>query len=533
MFYNYNKVNGFEYNECTGRGMCSIAPNISSFQEVMLTILRSITYYVLKLETLNYDCSEVKQSIIKGISNLITTTVYSDEQLLNLIICNYNDLIRVKREYSELCKSKNLSGKDIKLALKLKPNMGLSDVLSLGQRSIALKNKNMDSTQKCYAELLFVAIKSVSLSIVKLLDYNIVNDKAIEKVLNALNIFNYHHLPLNKAKILVSELAETDLELWKQRKDAQTETYGNISKTEVSFSTAPGKAILVSGSSLNDLYNLLENTNESQIDIYTHGDLLIAHVFDKFKQFKHLKGHFGTVNDNCILDFATFPGPILLTQHSTQNIEYLIRGRIFTTDEIAPKGVTTISNNDYTEIIKAAEEAKGFSKGRKKDAVSVGFDPKELADKLNSIVDKVNNNEIKHLFLFGMSNFSNEQNDYFGNFLKNLPKDCFVISFSYHCECDNLLYLNIANNFPMQLTVLDLLFDKLLITSDKLSFFLTKCDSNTLSIMISLKEQGAQNIYLANCPPTVINPTVMNSFMKLYSINSMTSAKEDIKSILK
>ncbi len=528
----YSKSNLFEYNECIGRGMCSIFPTISSFQEVMLIIFRTLSYYILKLEKLGEDCYEYKLHVADGVSNLISTTGYSDEQLLSLIISNYNDLIKVRKKYSQICKTKDISCKHIKLTLKLLPNMGLSDVLSLGHRFISDKNKKMSTAQKCYSELLFVAIKSVSLSLEKLFDYNIADESSIDNIIVALSLFNFSIFPVNKAKILITKLVESDLRLWKLRENVQRSTFGEISNVKVSFSTEPGKAILVSGSCLNDLYNILEYTKDVKIDIYTHGDLLIAHSFEHFRKYKNLKGHFGSSSDNCVLDFATFPGAILLSKHATQNIEFLIRGRLFTTDRIAPKGVVSVSDNDFSQVLDAAYIAKGFSKGRKKDAVFVGFDYNELNNKLDSVASDLMSGKLRHIFIFGMSNFSNEQNFYFNNFLKFMPKDCFVLSFSYHCDCDNLLYVNIANNFPLQLTVLGMLFDKISVESSKLTFFLTKCDSNTISAMISLKQHGAKNIYLANCPPTIINPAVMTSFMRLYSIKSITNAENDINDIL-
>ena len=529
----YNRSNLFEYNECIGRGMCSIFPTISSFQEVMLIIFRTMSYYILKLEKIGENCDKIKIHVIDGISNLISTTGYSDEQLLSLIISNYNDLIKVRKMYSQMCKTKSITCKDIKLTLKLTPNMGLSDVLTLGHRFISSKNQKMSSTQKCYSELLFVAVKSVSLSLVKLLDYNLSDNEAIDNILDSLTLFNFSVFPVNKAKILISKLAESDLRLWKLREKAQRDTFGEISQTKVSFSTEPGKAILVSGSSLIDLKNILDYSKDEKIDIYTHGDLLIAHSFENFRHYKNLKGHFGTSSDNCVLDFATFPGAILLTKHATQNIEFLIRGRLFTTDDIAPKGVVSIADNDFLPVIKAANAAKGFSKGRKKDSVLVGFDYNELNKKIDLIASDLNSGKIRHIFVFGMSNFSMEESDYFNNFLKNMPKDCFALSFSYHCDCDNLLYINIANNFPLQLNVLDMLFAKIPVKSPKLTCFLTKCDSNTISVMVSLKQQGAKNIYLSNCPPTIINPAVMASFMKLYSIKPITNAQNDLNDILK
>lgn len=529
----YNRSNLFEYNECIGRGMCSIFPTISSFQEVMLIIFRTMSYYILKLEKMGIDCNDVKIQVVDGVSNLISTTGYSDEQLLNLIIENYNDLIKVRENYSRICKEKNISAKYIKLALKLTPEMGLSDVLTLGHRFISDKNQKMSATQKCYAELLFVAVKSVSLSLVKLFDFDLFDNEPIDNILGALALFNYSTFPVNKAKILITNLAESDLRLWKLREKAQLTSFGKITRTNVSFSTKPGKAILVSGSSLTDLKDILEFTKDEKIDIYTHGDLLIAHAFEYFKSYKNLKGHFGASGDNCVLDFATFPGAILLTKHATQNIEFLIRGRLFTTDNIAPKGVVSIQDKDFAPIVAASNAAKGFSKGRIKDSENVGFDYDVMNQKINKIADELQAGNLRHIFILGMSNFSMEQSEYFNKFLKLMSKDCYALSFSYHCECDNLLYINIANNFPLQLTILNMLFDKIPVNSSKITFFLTKCDANTISVMISLKESGAKRIYLANCPPTIINPAIITSFMKLYSIKPISDPQTDLKNILK
>ena len=131
-----------------------------------------------------------------------------------------------------------------------------------------------------------------------------------------------------------------------------------------------------------------------------------------------------------------------------------------------------------------------------------------------------------------MANISDSQAQYFDLLMKKTKKNAYVISFSYNCDVDNFLYINIANNFPIQLAVLNMLFNKIPVTDSRYIFFLTKCDSNTLSSIISLKNMGAKNIYLSDCPPTVINPAIMNSFTQLYKINNMTNPTNDLKNIL-
>ena len=80
------------------------------------------------------------------------------------------------------------------------------------------------------------------------------------------------------------------------------------------------------------------NTKDKNIDVYTHGEMIIAHTYPKFREYKHLIGHFGVGVENCLLDFATFPGAILITKYAVENIEYLYRGRLFTMDSFVPKG---------------------------------------------------------------------------------------------------------------------------------------------------------------------------------------------------
>ena len=82
--------------------------------------------------------------------------------------------------------------------------------------------------------------------------------------------------------------------------------------------------------------------------------------------------------ENCILDFATFPGAIFLTKNFSQNLEFLYRGRLFTTAKIQPQGVVKIDNDNYTPLIESALAAKGFAKGRAKDSEFVGYDSEKL-----------------------------------------------------------------------------------------------------------------------------------------------------------
>lgn len=132
-----------------------------------------------------------------------------------------------------------------------------------------------------------------------------------------------------------------------------------------------------------------------------------------------------------------------------------------------------------------------------------------------------------------MANYSIEQADYFDKLFDKVSKDCIVISFSYYSNSENLLHINVANNHPCLLEILNLLFQKIAVTSDNYVYFLAKCDANTISSMIGLRDAGVKNVYLSACPPTVLNPAIIDVLVKLYGINKTTSVQNDLENIFK
>ncbi len=523
MYYN----SSFEYNDCVAKGACSISPNISSMQEVMYILFRQTAFYLLKLIDFNVRKQDIIKNIIKEIAVIDSARDFSESQILDSFSKHYVNLVSCRKEYLKICKEQNIKCDDIKNLVKFSPKTSLSEILKKGDKEFLNKYKKLNFEKKYIAEILRSVIKSVCSNLVSLYELNKTAEIAENKVLNAINLFNSNRILFETMKKNIDELAKEDIELLKIINKLQIEKYGTPEKTEVSLSTRPNKVIMVSGSNFEDLDLLLKSAEGKDIDIYTNGNLLIAHAFPYFKNFKNLKGHFGSVSFNTILDFATFPGAILLTKNEVQNIEYLYRGRLFTTDSAAAKGVIKIDNNNFLPLINSAFQAKGFAKAHDRNYIEVGYDEKEF----DSFLDKILSENPERIFIIGHSNLPVLQKEYFKSFFNNLPSKSWVISFSYNPNQDNVYALNVGNDYPMIYGILHKILQKIPVTSSKLVFFLTKCDVNSLSNIISLKNSGAKNIFLSECPPTIINPAVLRAFNKIYGIHSITNAQDDLKKI--
>lgn len=521
----YNSSNSFEFNECVSHGACSVSPTLSSMQEVMFILLRQIAYYIVKLKEFDFQDISIEKSVISEIALIDAAKDLSESQILDAFSKHYTSLVKLRKEYLKQCKENDKSCKDLKNLLKLSPKTGLSSILKRGDREF-INKYNKNSNHKYFQDILSAVLKSVCVNLVTLFDMGKEQDEVCNTVFEVLNLFNQSRISSQKLMEYIEKLAKHDVLLLKLIGELQRENYGEITQTDVSFATRPNKAILVSGSNLADLKSVLEAVKTTDIDVYTNGNLLIAHALPYFKNSKNLVGHFGSGVFNTILDFATFPGAILLTKNESQNIEYLYRGRLFTTDNISPKGIVRIEDNDFLPLIESANQSKGFAKGQDRGVETVGFD----IEKLKSDIDKIK--DYRHIFVIGPSNLTMKQKDYFGNFYSLMPQDSAAITFSYNPDKENVLALNLGNDYALLYKVLSVIFEKIPADSDKLSFFLTKCDINSLSNIINLKTMGAKNIFMSDCPPMVINPAVLKEFIKLFGVHSITNPAEDFAKII-
>ena len=195
-------------------------------------------------------------------------------------------------------------------------------------KNIFVSIKKLSISQKSNAEILTSVMKSVCVNIIYLYEYDNYCEYASDNVLEALNLFNSFKVDDSSIKKIHRNFIKDRYRTSKTFKTSSDRALCDIDEITVSTSTDPNKAILVSGSNLADLKDVLDFVKDTDVDVYTNGNLLIAHAFSSFHNYKNLKGHFGSSVFTTMLDFATFPGAILLTKNEAQNIEYFVQGSV-------------------------------------------------------------------------------------------------------------------------------------------------------------------------------------------------------------
>ena len=171
----------------------------------------------------------------------------------------------------------------------------------------------------------------------------------------------------------------------------ETTKYGHPTPTQVNVKATEGKCILISGHDLKDLYNLLEQTEGTGVNVYTHGEMLPAHGYPELRKFKHLIGNYGSGWQNQQVEFARFPGPIVMTSNCI--IDPTVGAyddRIWTRSIVGWPGVNHLEGEDFSPVIAQAQQMAGFPYSEIPHLITVGFGRQTLLGAADTLIDLEN-----------------------------------------------------------------------------------------------------------------------------------------------
>jgi len=515
----------YKYDRCSSRGICSINPATASLQEVIILYLRRAAFYELKLRESGCGDTRITNLILNTISILSSDYEISETNFKMINSAFRTKLPEIIKIYKEKCKSSDITSDMQEAALLASENLNINEYIRFGEQEFSRRIKDISEEVRTYYKILFLLVKSVCINLLTAESYNAETQNEILLVLKVLNTLNFPETNGEELKKLIAETSGMDCDLAEKISLLQEKYYGKTSAREVSYSTVKGKAVLVVGSNIRELEQILDKFNNTGIDVYTHDNMVAAHTFPKFREYKHLKGQYGQGIENCLLDFSTFPGPIILTRHSLFNVESLYRGRLYTTDFAFSKGVIRIENNDFSGVIKSAAESKGFKTGRKCDSAVIGY---EYESVINQIDDSLKNGGITDVFVIGIKSHSYNE-EYYKELIEHMPKNVLIISLACCQSGDNLICLNTDyDNYAMYKITKYLLKNY----QHKISVFIPFCDRHTLSFIINLSRKKRCGIYLGEQNNSVINPIVINGLKRGFGVTESSLPKKDLEEIL-
>jgi hydroxylamine reductase len=226
---------------------------------------------------------------------------------------------------------------------------------------------------------------------------------------------------------LVLECGRKNLRVMEMLDEGHLKRYGMPAPTTVYEGTKAGPGILVSGHDMVDLEDLLEQTEGTGVNVYTHGEMLPAHMYPGLRKHEHLVGHYGGAWQKQKKEFAQFTGAVLGTTNCVLIPPDAYKDRLFTTRVTAVPGGRRLQTNDFSEVIECAKRCQPLA-DEKMGESTIGFHQSVLLGLAGEIVEAVKAGSLKHFFLIGGCDGAEPGRNYFSEFAVNTPKDSLILT---------------------------------------------------------------------------------------------------------
>jgi len=344
---------------------------------------------------------------------------------------------------------------------------------------------------------------------------------------------------------LALKTGEMNLRIMEVLDRAHTDRFGNPTPVDVVSGTSEGPGILVTGHDLLALEAILEQTEGTDINIYTHGEMLPAHGYPGLAKYDHLAGNYGGAWQLQRKEFDQFGGPVLVTTNCVMLPKDSYRDRLFTTEVARVPDVKHIEGRDYTDIIEKAKVI-GPLPGRQHGKMATGFHHTAILGLADKIVDAVKAGKIRHFFLVGGCDGAKPGRNYYTDFVKQVPDDCVVLTLACGKYRFNTMDLGDIDGIPRLLdlgqcnnaysavqvaTALAKAFDTD-INNLPLSLVLSWYEQKAVAILLSLFHLNMKGIRIGPTPPAFVSPKVLGVLQDSFDLRLISTPEEDLKAIL-
>lgn len=228
---------------------------------------------------------------------------------------------------------------------------------------------------------------------------------------------------------MVLECGRMNLRTMELLDAGHVETMGKPQPVDVVEGIQEGPGILITGHDMVDLLDLLEQTKDTGIKVYTHGEMLPAHMYPRLKAYPHLAGHYGGAWQKQRMEFEAFGGPVLATTNCVliPAPVHTYLDRLYTTRATAVPGATRIKNNDFSAVIAKALEC-GPLKPTETVTRTVGFHHSVILGIADKVVEAVKSGQISHFFVIGGCDGAEPGRNYFTDFARSTPEDSIILT---------------------------------------------------------------------------------------------------------
>lgn len=530
---------------CTKSGVCGKGPRTAALQDMLVWVTKGLSEVAVRMREENQNVpDEVNSQVVENLFITITNSNFDDEAIIRKI----KETLEMKRELA-----KSLSGME-----PMSPAALWDDAEHMEEKA---KSVGVLSTEdediRSLRELITYGLKGMAayLKHAAALEAKSENrntadgkrdtaaflEKALAATLNpALTAEELTALALETGEYGVTAMALLD--------EANTSSYGHPEITEVGIGVSKNPGILVSGHDLYDLEQLLEQTDGTGIDVYTHSEMLPAHYYPAFKKYSHFVGNYGNAWWKQKEEFEAFGGPILLTTNCLVPPRDSYKERLYTTGAVGYPGCRHIEagedgKKDFSQIINQAKQCPPPVELETGSIVG-GFAHNQVLALAEPIVEAVKSGAIKKFVVMAGCDGRAPSRNYYTDFAKALPKDAVILTAGCAKYKYNKLNLGDIGGIPRvldagqcndsySLAVIALKLKEVFGLEDindlPIIYNIAWYEQKAVIVLLALLSLGVKNIHLGPTLPAFLSPNVAKVLVQQFGIAGIGTVEDDMK----
>lgn len=527
---------------CTLKGVCGKNDTTARAMDLLLFTVRGISIVATELrKNGKQPCDKLNTFVTDALFSTITNANFDDDSIY----------ARVDEGF---IKRNKLIGKALEMGIslpeidELKWNGTREQYDEKAAKVGVMRETNEDI--RSLKELIVYGLKGMAayLEHANRLGYNDVSLHAfIQSTLASITVDN---LSTEELITLVLKTGEMGVQTMALLDAANTSSYGHPEITSVSIGVRNNPGILISGHDLHDLEQLLEQTKDSGVDVYTHGEMLPAHYYPAFKEYPHFAGNYGNAWWKQREEFTAFNGPIIFT---TNCIVPPLPGasyteRMFTSNSTGFPGCKHISTDenghkDYSEVIAIAKNCAAPTEIEHGEIVG-GFAHNQVMQLADKVVDAVKSGAIRKFIVMAGCDGRMRGREYYTSFAEQLPKDTIILTAGCAKYRYNKLPLGDINGIPRvldagqcndsySLAVIALKLKEVFQLNDinelPIIYNIAWYEQKAVIVLLALLYLGVKEIHLGPTLPAFLSPNVAKVLIDNFGISSIGTVEGDLQ----
>lgn len=524
---------------CTVVGVCGKKEDVANIQDLLIYTIKGISQIVKKGNLDIKELGKLNHEMLTSLFMTITNANFDKEAIENQIkkMLVYRD---------ELNHDLGLEGLNDSATFQVSTIEEMEEKANSPEvRILATQNVDVRSLR----ELITYGLKGMAAYGEHALNIGKENYEIYDFIYEALAATLDDSLSADDLVALTLKTGEYGVKAMALLDEANTSKYGNPEITEVNIGVRNNPAILISGHDLVDLEMLLEQTEGTGVDVYTHGEMLPGHYYPAFKKYDHFVGNYGGSWWQQITEFETFNGPILFTTNCiVPPKSEEVRKRIYTTGASGYPGCDHILANetgkkDFSKIIEHAKKLEAPQEIETGKIVG-GFAHNQVIALADKVVDAVKSGAIKKFFVMAGCDGRMKSREYYTEFAKALPKDTVILTAGCAKYRYNKLDLGDIGGIPRvldagqcndsySLAVIALKLKEVFGVDDvnklPIAYNIAWYEQKAVIVLLALLYLGVKNIHLGPTLPGFLSPNVAKVLVETFGIAGIGSVDDDIK----